>query len=101
MGRCGYPVEFRRRALDLIQAGRKVVDVGRDRGVSEQTLHTRRSQDRIDRGLEPGTTSHEYAALAAASKRIQQLETEMAIARRAVELLTEPTDPKGGSRPSR
>lgn len=100
MGRRGYPPEFRRRALDLIEAGRKVVDVARDLGVSEQTLYTWRRQDRIDRGLESGTTSHENAALAAADKRIQQLETELAVARRAVELLKEPTDPKGGSRPS-
>jgi hypothetical protein len=33
--------------------------------------------------------------LTAANKRIQQLETELAIARRAVELLKEPTDPRG------
>jgi putative transposase len=93
MGRRGYPLEFRRRALDLIEAGRKVVDVARDLEVSEQTLYAWRRQDRIDRGLEPGTTSLESAALVAANKRIQ-LETEVAIARRAVELVKEPTDPK-------
>lgn len=76
------------------------VDVARDLGVSEQTLHAWRRQDRIDCGLESGATSLENAALAAADKRIQQLKTELAVARRAVELLKEPTDPKGGSRPS-
>jgi transposase-like protein len=30
MGRWGYPPEFRRRVLDLIEAGRKVADVARD-----------------------------------------------------------------------
>jgi transposase-like protein len=67
MGRRGYPLGFRRRALDLIDAGRKVVDVARDLDVSEQTLCTWRRQDRIDRGLEPGTTSNENAALTAAN----------------------------------
>jgi transposase-like protein len=100
MGRRGYPLEVRRRALDRIEAGRKVVDVARDLGVSEQTLSTWRLQDRIDRGLASGMTSLENAALAAVDKRIQQLETELAVTRRAVELLKEPTDPKGGSRPS-
>lgn len=34
-----------------------VVAVARDLGASEQTLYTWRRQDRIDRGLESGTTS--------------------------------------------
>jgi len=38
MGRRGYPAEFRRRVLDLVTAGRKVVDLARDLGVSEQTI---------------------------------------------------------------
>ncbi|GAA2275549.1 hypothetical protein GCM10010402_34890 [Actinomadura luteofluorescens] len=30
MGRRGYPPEFRRKVLDLLEAGRKVADVARD-----------------------------------------------------------------------
>ena len=30
MGRRGYPPEFRRRVLDLVEAGRTVTDVARD-----------------------------------------------------------------------
>jgi transposase len=101
MGRRGYPPEFRRRVLDLIETGRTIVDVARDLDVSQQTIYTWRRQDRIDRGLEPGTTSNEHAALTAANKRIRELETELEIARRSLELLKEPPDPKGGSRPSR
>ena len=41
------------------------------------------------------------AELAAAKRRIHELETELAIHRRAAELLKERTDPKGGSPPSR
>jgi transposase-like protein len=44
MGRRGYPPEFRRRALDLIDAGRKVRDVARDLGLSEQTIYVWRKQ---------------------------------------------------------
>ncbi len=39
--------------------------------------------------------------LAAAKKRIVELEAELAVHRRAAELLNENTDPKGDSRPSR
>lgn len=40
--------------------------------------------DRIDCGLEPGLTSAEKAEFADAKRRIAELETELAIARRAV-----------------
>jgi transposase-like protein len=38
MGRRGYPPEFRRRVLDLVEAGRKVADLARALGVSEQAI---------------------------------------------------------------
>jgi transposase-like protein len=100
MGRRGYPAEFRRRVLDLVDSGRKVADVARDLGISGQTMYNWRRQDRIDRGLEPGATSAELAELTTAKKRIRELETELEIHRRATEQLKERTDPKGGSRPS-
>ena len=101
MGRRGYPAEFRRRVLDLIEAGRPIADVARDLQISDQTIYAWRRQDRIDRGLEAGLTTAEHAELVAARKRIRELETEVAIHRRATELLKEQTgDPKGGSRPS-
>jgi transposase len=100
MGRIGYPAEFRRRVVDLIAAGGKVREVARDLGVSEQTIYTWHRQDRIDRGLGPGLSSEETAELMAARRRIRELETEVAIHRRATELLAERTDPKVGSRPS-
>ena len=100
MARRGYPAEFRRRVLDLVNACRKVADVARDLQVSAQTIYNWRRQDRIDRGLEPGTMSAELAELTVAKKRIRELETELAIHRRATEELKEHTDPKGGTRPS-
>jgi transposase-like protein len=101
MGKKGYPPEFRKRALDLIKAGRKACDVARDLGISDQTVYNWRRQDRVDRGVEDGVTTAESAKLKAAKKKIAELEAELAIHRRAAELLKERTDPKVGTRPSR
>src|SRR5215204_3793809 len=99
-GRRGYPAELRRRVVDLLAAGRKVADVARDLGVSEQAIYGWRRQEQIDRGLEPGLSTGEKAELAAARRRIRELEAELAVHRRAAELLKETNDPKAGSRPS-
>jgi transposase-like protein len=101
VGRRGYPVEFRRRVLELVEAGRKIAEIAADLGISEQTIYSWRRQDRIDRGLEAGLTTVEKAELVAARKRIRELEAELAVRRRATELLKEQAGPKGGSRPSR
>ena len=98
MARPGYPAEFRRKVLDLLEAGRSIADVAHDLEISEQTIYTWRRQDRIDRGLVPGLTSAEKAELTAAKKRIADLEAELAVSRRAVKLLKEEVSPKGGSR---
>ena len=100
MGRRGYPPEFRRKVLDLVASGRTVTDVARDLEISGQTIYTWRHQDRIDKGLEPGLTSAEKAELAAARRRIVELETELAIHRRASDLLGQVVPPKGGSKRS-
>jgi transposase len=100
MGRRGYPPEFRQRALDLLAAGRRPTDLARDLGISSQTIYVWRRQDQIDRGEIPGLTSAERIELAAAKQRIRELEAELAIHRRASELLAERSDPKGGSRRS-
>ena len=101
MGRRGYPPEFRRRALDLLAAGRRATDLARDLGISSQTLYLWRHQEQIDRGLVAGLTSTERAELAAAKRRIRELEAELEIHRRASELLVDRSDPKGASRRSR
>lgn len=98
MARPGYPAEFRRKVLDLVEAGRSIALVAHDLEISEQTIYTWRRQDRVDRGLVPGLTSAEKAELSAARKRIADLEAELALSRRAVELLKEEICPKGGSR---
>jgi transposase InsO family protein/transposase-like protein len=90
-----YPPEFRRRVLDLIASGRKVADVARDLGVSDQTIYNWRNQDLVDRGERPGLRSSELAELQAARHRIAELEAELAATKRANELLKVAVPPKG------
>jgi transposase len=101
MGRRGYPPEFRRRVLDLVEAGRPIAEVAKALGISGQSIYSWRRQDRIERGLEPGLTSPEKSELAAAKRRIGELETELRAMRRAMGLVREVVPPKGGSRRSR
>lgn len=101
MGRRGYPPEFRRKVLDLLEAGRAATELAHDLDISTQTIYTWRRQDRIDRGLEPGLTSGEKAELAVARRRIAELETELQATRRAIELIREAAPPKDDVKPSR
>lgn len=57
MARKGYPSEFRRRALDLIAAGKTVAEVARLFEVNDQSIYTWRRQELIDRGELPGLSS--------------------------------------------
>jgi transposase-like protein len=87
--------------VDLLAAGRKVADLARDLEVSEQTIYGWRRQERVDRGVEAGLSTLERAELAAAKRRIRELETELAVTKRANELLQARSDPKGAGRSSR
>ena len=101
MGRRGYPPEFRRKVLDLVEAGRPIAEVAKALGISAQSIYTWCRQDRIDRGLQTGLTSAEKGELVVAKRRIAELETELRAMRRAMELVREVVPPKGGSRRSR
>ncbi|MGI8720903.1 MAG: transposase [Geodermatophilaceae bacterium] len=104
MARPGASSEFRRKVLDLLAEGRSVASVAsvaHDLDVSDQTIYNWRRQDRIVRGEQPGLATGEKAELAAAKKRIAEIETELVVAQRAVELLKEQTSPKGDTRRSR
>ena len=93
-----YPAEFRRRVLDLVAAGRPVAEMAEELGMSGQTIYNWLNQDLVDRGLRPGVTTAESVELAAARRRIRELECELAVTRRANELLREQLDPKGVSK---
>jgi transposase len=75
--------------------------VARDLQISDQSIYSWRSQDRIYLGLVPGLTSAEKAEMIAARKRIADLEIELKTTRRAMELVREVVPPKGGSTRSR
>lgn len=97
-----YPSEFRRKVLDLLAEGRSVVSVASDLGLSAQAIYNWRRQERIDRGQAPGLSSSEQAELKAARRRIAELEGELAVTRRANQLLkAQVVSPKDGSRRSR
>ena len=96
-----YPVEFRRKVLDLIEAGKPVAEIAVQLGMTAQTVYNWRNQDQIDRGIRAGMSTSESAGLTAARKRIRELETELEVTRRANELLKAQSDPKGGGRSSR
>ena len=48
-----YPAEFRRKVLDLVEAGRPVAEIADQLGVTGQTIYNWRNQDLVDRGLRP------------------------------------------------
>ena len=94
-----YALEFRRRVVELVRGGRSVGGVAAEIGVSEATVYRWREQDRIDRGEQPGLSSRERVELARARRRIQELETEFEITRKASALFAESeVRPKGGTR---
>ncbi len=45
-----YPVAFRRKVLDLIEAGNPVAEIAAQLAVSNQKIYKWRNQDQIDRG---------------------------------------------------
>jgi hypothetical protein len=94
-GETGYPPEFRRKVLDLIDAGR---EGHRNRSGPWPSVPRRSTnwhrEHRIDQGLEAGLSSGERAELVAARQRIAQLESELKIARRAAKLLKDVKPPK-------
>ena len=69
--------------------------------VSGQTIYNWRRQDRIDRVVEPIPASVERAELQAAGGRVSELETVLAVAKRAIALLkAKVVSPKGCMRRS-
>src|SRR5215211_7482361 len=89
-----YDAEFRRRVVELVRAGRPVRVIAAELGLAEATVYRWKAQDLIDRGRRPGTSTSEQGELAAAKRRIQELETELALVKRAAALFAEGVRPK-------
>jgi transposase len=94
-----YPAELRRRVIELARSGTRVAQLAVTFGTAEVTIYNWLKQERIDRGEEIGRTTEQQLELAAARRRIKQLETELAVARRVNEVfLKEGISPTGSSR---
>ena len=75
-----YGPEVRRQVVELARAGTKVKQLAKTFAMSEATIYGWLKQDRIDRGEAEGATTGQQLELAAARRRIRQLETELAVA---------------------
>jgi transposase-like protein len=94
-----YSAETRRQVIELARSGTKVAQLVRTFGMTEATIYNWLRQERIDRGEIAGTSTDMALELAAARKRIRQLETELAVSRRVNEVFLEQgVSPKDSSR---
>jgi transposase len=94
-----YPVEVRKQVVELARAGTRVAQLAETFSVSEATIYNWLKQERIDRGEAPGLSTEGQIELAAAKRRIRQLETELAVSRKVNEVFLEgDLPPKGSTR---
>jgi transposase len=94
-----YPFDVRRQVIALARSGTRVSQLSITFGMRETTIYNWLKQDRVDRGEEAGRTTDQQLELAAAKRRINELETELAVARKINEVfLQEGISPKGSSR---
>lgn len=77
------PLEFRRRALDLVAQGEPVARVAKDLGISESCLRRWMQIDDVDAGRKPGLTTSEHKELVELRRRNRVLEMEIEILKRA------------------
>lgn len=89
-----YPSEFRERALELVKSGRTVVDVAATLGIAQSCLYRWKQQDLVDRGVRPASGRAPSAELAAANKRVRELEEENKILRKAAAAVEQVVPPK-------
>ena len=94
-----YPPEVRREACERMLVGEAIKDLADELGITIETLYRWRRQALIDTGQRPGVKSFEADPLAAARRRIQELEAELEMVKAASAIFEEgEVDPKGSSR---
>src|SRR5271170_410284 len=81
-----YSATVRRQIVSRLRSGEAVAAVAAETGICQATLFRWKRQALIDAGVIEGTPSVEADELAAAHKRIAQLEAELALTRDACEL---------------
>jgi len=94
-----YSSEIRRQVVELARAGTRVKQLAATFGMSEATIYNWIKQEQIDRGEIEGLSTDQAMELAAAKRRIKQLETELAVSRKVNEVfLDQDLAPKACSR---
>ena len=94
-----YPAEVRRQVVNLARSGTRVAQLAETFGMSEATIYNWINQEKIDRGEVAGQSTEQALELAAAKRRIRQLETELAVSRKVNEVfLDQNLAPKASTR---
>ncbi len=94
-----YSTEVRQQVLSLARFGTRVAQLAISFKISDATIYNWLRQDKIDCGEIDGVTTDQALELAAAKRRIRQLETELAVARKVNEVfLDQDLSPKACSR---
>ncbi len=94
----GYPAEIGRQVIELACSGTRTTQLASTFGRSEATIYNWLRQEKIDRGEVAGTSTDQALELAVAKRRIAQIETELAVSRKVVEVfLSEGVSPKGST----
>ena len=92
-----YPPQTRCQVVELARSGTKVAQLVATFGMSEATIYNWLRQEQIDRGEISDTSTDMALDLAAAKRRIRQLETELAVSRKVNEVFLEQALPPKGS----
>lgn len=94
---------MRRQVSARLRSGEPVAEIASETGISPAILFRWKAQALIDAGVRDGVPSTDADELAAAHKRIAQLESELALTRDACALFDGGVviSPKGKSRSSR
>lgn len=94
-----FPDEVRRQVIDLARSGTRVAQLVDTFGTSQATVYNWLTQEKVDRGEIEGERTEQALELAAAKKRIRQLETDLAVSRKVNEIfLDQDIAPKASTR---
>ena len=94
-----YPPGMRRQVVELARFGTRVKQLAVTFAISEATVYNWTKQDEIDRGEREGLSTDQAIELMAAKRRVRQLETELAVARKVNEVfLRQDLAPKASTR---
>lgn len=92
-----YPADVRKQVVELARSGTRVAQLAETFGMTQASIYSWLKQDRIDRGGAPGLSTEGQMELAAAKRRIRQLETELAVSRKVNEVFLEQALPPKAS----